>query len=390
MRLEKRLEEWRDKGLISAEQAVKIHQYEADSRTSGRWVVWGLAAVGAIAVGAGVISLVAANWQELGDAAKLGLGLTLVLGCAAGALSLGEKADGWPRDLFLLLHQGLVLAMIGLVAQVYHLSGHPWRAYALAAALGLPAALAARRAAPADAVLALALVALGYGFDEAHLWEQLTRHDFQLALVGGALSLGFVSLARPVGAVGFEGPAQALRRWASGLGFVTLFFSAMMWSEKAHRSWFGEHLPDVPTWPVLWFLASLVVAALLYLRPKPDLPRVLTGALGTLLVLGAAFGWLPEDTGLRKVVGFALAVGFCAAYTFAAAAAGSRRGVNAATLALAARVLVLFFELFEDLTRTGLGLIVTGLLLCAVAWAWWRMRVLVPIAPRPTAPGGAA
>ena len=92
-----------------------------------------------------------------------------------------------------------------------------------------------------------------------------------------------------------------------------------------------------------------------------------------LLLTGAVYG--PEWAGLaRKIVGFALLCATAVSFTFAAAARRSRAGVNFGTLALAVRVVALFLELFEDLTRTGVGLIVTGLLLVAVAYGWWTSR----------------
>jgi hypothetical protein len=203
--------------------------------------------------------------------------------------------------------------------------------------------------------------------------------------VGGALSLTFLALARPAARLDFAGLAGALRRWSIGLGFATLSACATLWSEQRYL-----HHRDVdiaaPSWPTLWFVIALAVVALVYLRGRLDAPRVVAGVSGAALILGTVHLWMFDGT-WRQMIGFALVVVFCGAYTFAAAAMGSRRGVNAATLALAARVMLLALELFESLTRTGFGLIVTGLLLCAVAWAWWRMRVLVPMA-RPMRMGG--
>ena len=74
--------------------------------------------------------------------------------------------------------------------------------------------------------------------------------------------------------------------------------------------------------------------------------------------------------------------GLCIAVAMAAAESGSKLGTNLATLALAARVFVFYLELAKNLMTTGIGLIVTGLVCLAVAYAWCRFRRALPVAAR--------
>jgi hypothetical protein len=381
VRLDHKLARWVAAGLVSAEQAEAIRRHEESHRPGSKWVVWALASVGGLAVVAGIISLVAANWEAIPDAVKLAGGLVVLVALALTAREVGERGDGWIRDLLLLLHQGMVLAMIGLVAQVYHLSGHPWRATALAFAFAVPAAAAGRRALLADVAVYLALQSLWFLLEDVGVLDRLLD-TFQLAFVSIAIGLAFATVGRPAAeAAGRPAYASVFKRWAVGLTCVPLVLSAFAWSREtwwgtrrlSEGGWLANH------WPLVLLVVAAVVAGVLQARRrKLDIATAGAALCAALLVVGAVYlvGGHPLSV---QILGFALFCATATLFTVASALRGSRAGVNFGTLALAGRVLAVFLELFEDLTKTGVGLIVTGLLLVGVAAAWWRLRVLVPV-----------
>lgn len=381
MRLGRKLERWTAAGLITADQAAAILRAEESEagRPGGKWVVWALASVGGLAVVAGVISLVAANWDDIPDKVKLAGGLTALLALALSAREVGGRGDGWIRDLLLLVHQGMALAMIGLVAQVYHLSGHPWRAMALAAALAAPAAAAGRRALLGDVVLYFALQSLWFFLDEVDVINRLFETR-QMAFLAVAIGLALAA-ARPW--LGLY--ARVAQRWSIGLVGLTLVAAAALWSIK-EREWgsSSERYAGVGRLALHWPFALFAMAALaagavqVWKRRRRDPATYAAALLAAVMLVGAVYPPHWEDLP-RKIAGFALCCGAAVAFTFAAGARGSRAGVNVGTLALAARILILFLELFDDLTQTGVGLIITGLLLVGMAYGWWRLRVLVPV-----------
>src|SRR5690348_5279582 len=90
MRLRQKLDRWTEAGLISGDQAAAILRAEtAEADRGGSWVVWALASVGGLAVVGGVISLVAANWDDIPDKVKLAGGLTALLALALSAREVG-------------------------------------------------------------------------------------------------------------------------------------------------------------------------------------------------------------------------------------------------------------------------------------------------------------
>jgi hypothetical protein len=71
------------------------------------------------------------------------------------------------------------------------------------------------------------------------------------------------------------------------------------------------------------------------------------------------------------------AVAFLSVWTLAAAAtarAGWRRLFNVCTFVIGARFVVIYFEVFGDMTMTGVGLVVSGGVILGAGLAWARLR----------------
>jgi uncharacterized membrane protein len=374
--IKRKLQEWQAAGLLDDEQATKIARYEEQHASSASWAVWGISAVGALAIAAGIISVIAANWDDIPARLKLAVCAVLLLATLAGAWRTAERASSRLRDLCLFLHDGMVLASVGLVAQVYHLHGHPWRAFALCAVLGsVPAAIAAHSLLT-DVVLAHLTLALGFLLGDAG-WFDHFDHDFAVGFFAASLGLVFAFAARLARAVR-PAAATALRRWSAALIGIVAVASCVLWNENS------RYTAQV-YWPI-WIFA-LAVIGLVTRELASDEPgrnaRLLAIALLFALLAGAALTHAASDHAFRvprQLVGFALFCAFCAAVAIAAAQAGDKLGTNLATLALAGRVLGLYFELAKDLMTTGVGLIATGGVCLLVAYGWWRLRRALPIA----------
>ncbi|MBN4064518.1 DUF2157 domain-containing protein [Dehalococcoides mccartyi] len=131
--LKGRIGQWRDSGLISDEQSEAILKFEsvpeAPFRLGMRFsrLIVVLSTLGAVLIGAGIISFVAANWQGIPAIAKLVL---LIGGQTAtywAAYQL-QFVRGFPRVGGAIMFAGAAWfgANVFLVAQTYHLStGNP-------------------------------------------------------------------------------------------------------------------------------------------------------------------------------------------------------------------------------------------------------------------------
>lgn len=374
VKLEKKLEAWRAAGLLTEAQAAAIRAHEqAHQGHAGRWVASGLGAVGGLAIVIGIISIISANWSEIPAALKIGALLATMIGALVLALRFAAQGRTLVRDLLLLGHDGLVLAMIGLVAQTFHLHGAPWRGLALAAVFAVVAAAQSEGALLSHVAIGYVLGSFWMFLDHADLLRRYFASEQGFIVLPG--SVGLVLLLAGGRLRGHAGAAAALPKWGAALVSVAVFAAAWRWSEP------HSGRAALPT--LFALLAALTALYLVELALSRRRARIVAGALVAAFVLGGAIVSRSLGEGTLRVTGFVLFCAMCGALAMAAAEAGSRRLTNLFTLLIAARILVLYLELVRNLMTTGFGLILTGLVFCAVAYGWWRLRAVVAPAPEP-------
>jgi uncharacterized membrane protein len=116
---------WVEEGLINDQQVdqlvdrYRLNQLDAAAKNRFVGILVGL---GCLLIGLGVITFVAANWEDLGRSVKLGLLTTLFLGSNLGGFYLWQRGfDRYGQGL--LLVGNLVLgASIALFTQMFHLA----------------------------------------------------------------------------------------------------------------------------------------------------------------------------------------------------------------------------------------------------------------------------
>lgn len=127
--LKTRVNKWRESGIISDDQSEAILNYEAAPEEPFRLglrfnrLIVVLATLGAILIGAGIISFVAANWQGIPSIAKLALLIGGQVATFAVAYQL-QFVRGYPRIGEAIMFTGAAWfgANVFLVAQSYHLA----------------------------------------------------------------------------------------------------------------------------------------------------------------------------------------------------------------------------------------------------------------------------
>ncbi len=123
-RLLKDIADWQAKGWIAPSGADAIRA-DLASRRSGIGLATVLGTLAAVLVGFGIISFVAANWQEMSKLTRLALifaGLWSLLGLGSW---LRSKAYPSLADAALLGAVATYGGGIMLIAQMYHMDGHP-------------------------------------------------------------------------------------------------------------------------------------------------------------------------------------------------------------------------------------------------------------------------
>jgi uncharacterized membrane protein len=146
--LKQELPAWLQEGLVTEEVAQRLAtRYDLDtlSKESSSLLAAVIFTLGGLLLGGGLISFVAANWEEIPTLAKVALLLILLLAFHLAGYWLWHQKN-WPRLGHALVFTGSLVfgANIGLMAQIFHVSGKWYGAFGAWALGSLVMAYAAR------------------------------------------------------------------------------------------------------------------------------------------------------------------------------------------------------------------------------------------------------
>lgn len=367
---ERKLRAWQAAGLIDAETARAIRAWEAEN---GRpLVLWAVIGIAVLSIALGLISVVAANWEDIPVLVRLGVHFALLAGAALALWRLGQDRERpWREEALLFVFGALGLTFFGHLGQAYQTTSPLWQP--LSAWLVLFGPLFLLRGKGAPTALALMGVLVFAVWDYA-VWSRSGPMEVLRFALPTALPLAFA----PIGAVPrHRGERRSFWQrleelgFAYGLGGVSLL-AIIAGFERFSRGGDSAQMLQVI---VLWALAGFTAATIVW-RARPDpsgqaAATVLAGAAGILLLTWPLSG--------NQVIAALL---FMALWTLAGwmALQGQWRGVfQLAVAVLALRLIVLSFELADDLLTSGFGLIAAGLLILGIAWgARWVARTYAP------------
>jgi uncharacterized membrane protein len=368
---------WHAAGLIDAETRDRILAYEAaHARPLALWAVFG---IGALAIGLGIVSVIAANWEDIPGQLRLGVHLALIAGALAAPFLREERlaeTSPWAVEALVFVTAALGLTFFGHLGQVYQTSSPLWKPLAAWLVLFAPLLLLTGRSWPtALAVVGgavwcawdYAAALTGYGAPEAPL-SLLVWIAFVTALPVAFSPLAAALRTRSLRPDFWRRLEQiALAYGVAGASFAT----ALAGTEGFGDRGLSGELASMATSGGVGLVAGLATMAL-----RPGISGRMSGAImaGAGLIVPLAF--LADGLTMpAAVLFFALWVGIAAA-----ALAAHWRGVfQLAVAAIALRLIILSFELASDLLLSGFGLILSGVMILGVAWG--AVRVSKTFAP---------
>jgi uncharacterized membrane protein len=118
----KDIERWAAAGLIDRETAGRL-QAELDSRPGKFTLGAVLGVLGAVLLGAALLSFVAANWEAIPRLARVGLILSIIIAGYLGGAWRAGNGDAVFSEVLYLLAAIAFGGGIALIGQMYHLSG---------------------------------------------------------------------------------------------------------------------------------------------------------------------------------------------------------------------------------------------------------------------------
>jgi uncharacterized membrane protein len=323
---------WTQQGIVTEENAQRLTAlYHLDQlgRESSRLLAAVLFTLGGLLLGGGFISFVAANWEAIPVPAKVASLFTTMIAFHATGWYLWRKR-GWTRLGHALVFAGCLIfgANIGLMAQIFHVSGQWYGAFGAWALGSLVMAWAAQSWITGALVVVTSLLwASGLTLDQRPrmmtlyplalgaaliplAWQTRSRALYVLTLAGVTVALLVLMtgrhtlLALTAGgllawAAGEAHRVTGIRKEfgnpAAGLGIATLATGAYFWSFQA--IWKGSTARPVKSFIFLVPITAVIVTGLVLLvkvwRQSADMSsrRSLAGGIlaAALILSGCAF-----------------------------------------------------------------------------------------------------
>lgn len=389
----RKLKAWEAAGLIDAATAARIRDWEMSntSPVAMRAVI----GIAALAIGLGLISVVAAHWDAVEGVVRLGIHFALMAGLAfwlwrrspasaSGASTAAAAARGFAPEAGLFVLGMLGLTFFGHIGQVYQTDSPLWQPLALWLALFAPAILllGTSRLNALLLMTVMVLTALSVMYWMIGLRPRLDRVDetarIMFTLTSPLLLAGLAAWAQTrSGRQGFwrHLAELALVYAAGGASIATI--------ASADGPWRTDEESTRLLWSVLIASGVTLLTALLVraFRRGPE-GRI----VGNLWLGLAAVPLICYALSGSKIVAALLFMALWAGIALAALRAGWRGVFQAAVGLIALRLVLLSFELGGDLLTSGAGLIVSGLLILGVAWL--ALKISKRFAPPAGPPSG--
>lgn len=370
---------WRSAGLITAEQEREmLARAGAGDRRFVRavrlgWLITAVSVVGALVLGAGVVMLFAANWEEMPDWSRTALVFAGMFAAYAGGYALIYRYD-MQRIGSALLLLGAVLFEAGLflLAQIYNMPVESPILLLLAAIGILPLGYAF-----GSRIIVLAGVANLTAWASWDLWLRYDDGSLEALvplLVTGVLGVAWYAIGR------LHGAWPQMRRfeevWAFTGLLVTMGLVYVFTFDEPWESMVEDGIESFAAPPLVYLAisgAGALVVAQTVLRERSREEGIDIAAQAGILALAAIVATWPGWTGWAVVfngVFFAVAAGLVTRGYLA----GDERYVNAGLLAVALGVMTRYVDVFWSLLAGSAFFITGGLLLLAVAFAVERLR----------------
>lgn len=373
----RRIAHWHEAGIIDAATRDRLLAYEdAHARPLLLWAVWG---IGALAIGLGFVSVVAANWEDIPGLVRLGVHLALIAGLVGLVFFREDRlAEGspWSVEALVFVTAALGLTFFGHLGQVYQTSSPLWQPLAVWLALFAPLLLLTGRSWPTALAVVGGAVWTAWEYASAMTGNGVPRNPgtIWLAWLGAAVALP-VTLALAGGWMRARSRRPDFWRRIEQLALTYAVALASLACAVASGGGFGDSSLLAGT-PSLACGVVIALAGIAHFAVRPGVSGQMAAAIITEAgITIAAAEWANDRIVPAALLFFVLWAGIAAA-----ALRAHWRGVfQLAVGVIAFRLVILSFELAADLLTSGFGLILSGLMILGVAWV--AVRVSKRFAP---------
>jgi len=361
------IDRWFADGLIDESLAERLRRHEATAHAGRSRLTLFLFGFGGLAVGAGILLFVAAQWPVLGPVTRFALLVAMVAGLHVAAGSAARSSVALAATLHAVGTAALG-AGIFLAGQIFHLAEN-WPEGLMLWAVGAAVGLWLLRDWP-HVVWTAVLVPLWLLAEWGRYRDFAMPQPTELVAVG----VGFTMLAVAYLSAASAPGETMWRRALSWLGVVilaTVVFALPGLRHQGAQLWADEPLqPDFGApQAFLWILAVGLPAGVAYAARRKEAWPVLVAGL-----LAYAVTWLDDSEAGPRLVAHLVYAG--ASIGLVAWGLTDRHAlrINLGVIGFALTVLWFYFGNLFDMLGRALGLIVVGVLLLAGGWLLERAR----------------
>lgn len=379
MNLQKKLAVWQQEKLITREQGEAIAAFEKNERKPV--ASWALLALACFCILLGVVSVISANWQEIAPEYKLFFDFVLLTGTAAAVFKMFRNGrDIWFEGM-LLLFAGLILASIGLIAQIYQIQPEGLRGYLLWSVLTFPIMLFSRKIVLPLVWLPVFMLSLIDALNNMHFFKwilEILQTTFPFAIsIAGILVFAFIYRLLAVHfRTRLAAQIKAMKFWLV-FDISVLVIVMDFGAGDVFGSMLLSQLFDNYSWASVIVICGLILGTVGfgYFSYKYNYSRLLTCILAILLGFSLVYNALPENQDVLNIWGFLLSMSVLSCLVAYALIKSRMKLLNLSTALMALRFFIVFLQVFGSLLMTGVGLIICGVVFLGIICIWRKLHL---------------
>lgn len=370
MNINKKLELWTAEHLITEPQKNAIMNFEATAKRP--LFLYTLLFLSSFCIGLGCISLIASNWYHIPHLVKLFGDFLLLASLGAGIYYTRLHNKNFLTEALLMLYAILILASIGLVAQIYQLPSHGYSAFLFWSILVSPLIYLSKKI-PLSLVWIPVFVVSVLDLLSDFNWFNNFIND-AIAFYPGVLEFVVISVLVCI-------YLAVLKRYFSVATITNAFkfwlllliithivvldiFSGNIFYQMAHSA--GINL-------LIWIGLSTATGALCYFTHNRS-EYYWSLMLFIMAIISLFANILPENYDIHQLLGALRSFSVLSLVVYYAYKTNRIKLLNLASILIALRIFFVYIQLFGSLLATGLGLISSGIVFLAIAYTWQKVR----------------
>ncbi|MDR1694211.1 MAG: DUF2157 domain-containing protein [Lactobacillaceae bacterium] len=375
MNLLKKIDLWQNEGIISSDQASAIRTFEAKDKKPT--LIYMLLFLSVFCIGVGIVSLIASNWKMIPAGVKLTIDFAILISAALGIYWSEINKKNFIKESLIILFAILVIATIGLVAQIYHLKSNGYSAALFWSIMIAPLFFITRKS-------ILPFVWL-FVFNYAFFAWMFANFPALREIVSAVASRNdmiitgyYLSLLALFGCF-MLGKYKDKVSYLIKPVFVWLIISIIIQSVfmefkynwyKSLQYYDGGISYSSAALLIIGLFSLAVVSAYLY---RKEAAAYIFYSIMVLML----FSLFIDAAGYSKLVKAASTFSMLALLMAYAHKNNAAKLFNFAGALAAVRIFIIYLQVFGSLLTTGVGLIISGLILLGIIIVWHKISIRV-------------